>query len=310
MSERAYDVAVIGGGPAGLSAALNLARSRHRVLVVDAGRPRNAATLVSHGFLTRDGIPPHELRALGRTELAAYSDVTLLDRAIVTGVTRDDEGFALDLASRTPGVPTRAQAASLLITTGLREVLPEIPALRAYYGMSLFSCAACDGWELRDKPLAVIGETNDIVDRAILVSRWSTDVTVFTNGAPVVDAADESRLDTRGIRLVREPIDDLEGTKGAVAAVILADGTRVPIEGGFIRPRWEAAHDFLGDLTPATDSDGHLVVDRSGRTSVDGIYAAGDVAAPGAQQLIVAAGAGARVAAVLTHDLLGLATSH
>lgn len=310
MSDSTFDVAVVGGGPAGLSAALNLARSRHRVLVIDAGRPRNAATLASHGFLTRDGIPPSELRSLGRAELATYPGVTTLERASVASVATIGDGFALDLVSRTPGAPTRVEASRLLVATGLREILPAIPSVRAYYGMSMYSCAACDGWELRDRRLAVIGETTDIADRAILVARWSDDVTVFTNGAPVVDAADEQRLRSRAISLVRVPIDDLEGQKGAVSAVRLVDGRRVPVDGGFIRPVWEPAHGFLDGLDLETDAEGHLIIDRSGRTSMVGIYAAGDVATPGPQQLIVAAGAGARVAAVLTHDVLGLATSH
>jgi len=309
------DALVIGGGPAGLSAALNLGRARESVLVVDAGRPRNSATLRSHGFLTRDGISPLELRKLARTELEAYPAVRVIERALVSSLVQvvDASGgmrFRAALDSRRPGAPTTVAARSVLVATGLRETLPAIPSLRAFYGMTLFSCAACDGWELRDRPLALIGETADLAERAMLIARWTDDLTVFTNRAPVIDVTEEAALAARGIRVERRLIEELEGHRGAVTAVRLADGDRIPIGGGFVRPRWHPSLEFLDALEPATDADGNLVTDGSGRTSVPGLYAAGDAATPGPQQLIVAAGAGARVAAVLTHDVLGVTTAH
>jgi thioredoxin reductase len=176
--------------------------------------------------------------------------------------------------------------------------------------MSLFSCAACDAWELQDRPLALIGETRDLATRARLIARWTDHLTVFTNGADVVDTVEEAELSASGIAVERRPIDDLEGDRGAVSAVRLAGGARVPIEGGFVRPEWHPALDFLTTVDAERDGEGHLVVDRSGRTSVPGLYAAGDAAAPGPQQLIVAAGQGARAAAVLVHDLVGVRTAH
>lgn len=302
------DVVVIGGGPAGLSAALNLGRARASVVLVDTGRPRNAATLHSHGFLTRDGVSPLELRKLAAAELAAYPNVRALERTAVTGLVPSDEGFDVALAGR--GAPAVVATRAVLIATGLRETLPAIPSLRAFYGMSVFSCAACDAWELQDRPLALIGETHDLAARARLIARWTHQLVVFTNGAGIVDAADEAELAASGVRVEHRPIADLEGDRGVVSAVRLADGERVPIEGGFVRPLWDPALDFLGALEVELDADGHLVVDRSGRTSVPGLYAAGDAAAPGPQQLIVAAGQGARAAAVLVHDLVGVVTAH
>jgi thioredoxin reductase len=308
------DALIIGGGPAGLSAALNLARARASVLVIDAGRPRNAATLRSHGFLTRDGISPLELRKLARAEIAAYPNVRLLDRTnVVTLSTVDAEDgirFRAQLQGHRAGTSSVVSARSVLIATGLRETLPDIPSLRGFYGMSLFSCAACDAWELQDRPLALIGETDDLAARARLIARWTDRLTVFTNGADVVDTIEEAELAASGIVVERRRIDDLEGDRGAVSAVRLAGGARIPIEGGFIRPRWDTALDFLDDLDVDRDHEGHLLVDRSGRTSVAGLYGAGDAAAPGPQQLIVAAGQGARAAAVLIHDSVGVRTAH
>lgn len=308
------DVVIIGGGPAGLSAALNLGRARASVVLVDAGRPRNAATLRSHGFLTRDGVSPLELRKLARAELAAYPNVRVLDRTVVTALLENagDDGlrFIAALHGRGSGIPPAVAARSVLVATGLRETLPDIPSLRAYYGMTIFSCAACDAWELQDRPLALIGETPDLAARARLIARWTDRLTVFTNGSDAVDTVEEAELAASGIVVERRAIDDLEGDRGAVSAVRLVDGTRIEIDGGFVRPQWHPALDFIGGIELDRDEFGNLVTDRSGRTSVAGLYAAGDAASPGPQQLIVAAGQGARAAAVLVHDLVGVRTAH
>jgi len=307
------DVVIVGGGPAGLSAALNLGRARASVVLVDAGRPRNAATLRSHGFLTRDGVPPLELRKLARAELAAYPNVRILDRAVVTAVQQRECGegrFIAALSGRAAGIPPALSARSVLVATGLRETLPDIPSLRAFYGMTMFSCAACDAWELQDRPLALIGETPDLAARARLIARWTDRLTVFTNGSEAVDTVEEAELAASGIVVERRAIDDLEGDRGTVAAVRLVDGTRIGIEGGFVRPQWHPALDFLAGIDLERDPFGNLVTDRSGRTSVAGLYSAGDAASPGPQQLIVAAGQGARAAAVLVHDLIGVRTAH
>lgn len=308
MTETAYDVLVIGGGPAGLSAALNLGRSLVRVLVIDADRPRNAATLSSHGFLTRDGVPPHELRRLAREELAPYPNVEIRSRVRVAGLRAEGDGFTASFGRREPTETVTARA--VLLATGLRETLPEVPNLRGFYGISLFSCAACDAWELRGRRLALIGESPDLADRARLIARWTESLTVFTNGAPVVTPAEETELAAAGVVVQRHPIVELVGDRGRLEAVRLADGGVVEADGGFVRPQWDAGLAFLDGISPARDDDGHLLTDRSGRTDVPGLYAAGDVAAPGPQQLIVAAGAGARVAAVIVHDGLGVATAH
>ncbi|MGK3951790.1 NAD(P)/FAD-dependent oxidoreductase [Microbacterium sp. I2] len=308
------DVVIVGGGPAGLSAGLNLARARASVVIVDAGRPRNAATLRSHGFLTRDGVSPLELRKLARAELSAYPTVRFFDRTSVTALleqdSRDGGRFIAALQGRGSGIPPAIAARSVVIATGLRESLPPIPSLRAFYGMSIFSCAACDAWELQDKALALIGETPDLTARARLIARWTDRLTVFTNGSDAVDTVEEAELAASGIVVERRPIEDLEGDRGAVSAVRLAGGDRIQIDGGFVRPQWHPVLDFLGGIDIERDRFGNLETDRSCRTSVPGLYAAGDAAAPGPQQLIVAAGQGARAAAVLVHDLVGVRTAH
>ena len=298
MGER-FDVVVVGAGPAGLSAALNLSRSRHSVLVVDSNRPRNAATMASHGFLSRDGISPLELRKLGLAEVLEYPSVSHR-RAVVSGVSRTGDGFEVVAGDATVG------ARVVVVASGLREVLPALPSIRAFYGVSLHSCLVCDGYEKRDQPLALIGESDDLAERAVLVSRWSDDLIVFTNGAGVVSGADEERLAERGIRVDRRVIEDVVGDRDGLTGIRLVGGEVVPRSAGFIRPGYDVALGYLDGLGAARDAQGYLVVDAHGRTSVPWLYAAGDVTPPGPKQLIVAAGAGAMVAGGINRDeLLG-----
>ncbi len=295
-----FDVLIVGGGPAGLSAALNLARARMTVLLVDATRPRNAATLRSHGFLTRDGATPVELRKQGRQELAAYPQVRIVDRAVVRSVRRDGAHFAAEIDAR--GHIERVSAGVVLVAAGLQETLPDIPDIRSYYGMSLYSCIVCDSYELSDRPLALLGDTDDLPAHARLLSRWTNELTVFTLGAPIIDSAEEDDLRTRGIRVERDPVAGLEGERGALAAVLLADGARIPVGGGFVRPHLHAPVAFVEGVDLDRDPEGWIATDGLARTSASGVYAAGDIATPGPQQLIVAAGQGALAAGSIIRD--------
>jgi thioredoxin reductase len=290
-----WDAVIVGAGPAGLSAALNLARARRRVLVLDGNRPRNSATFHAHGYLSRDGISPLELRRLGREELEAYPEASY-EKTQVASV---EPGFVV---THTGGV---VESSTVIIATGLRERFPALPSLRAYYGTSIHSCVECDGYGYADRPLALIGETPDLAERALLLSQWSRDLIVFTNGAAVVTEAEQARLAGLGIRVERQPVVDVAGDRGGLTGVVLADGATVPRVGAFVRPQYEPALDYVASLPLARDSDGFVEVDDSGRTSVPGVYAAGDVTPPGPQQLIVAAGAGAKVAAAVNRDLIG-----
>ncbi len=321
-----YDVVVVGAGPAGLSAALNLVRARRRVLLLDSNRPRHAATLISHGFLTRDNTPPHELRRMGRDEYLAYPEaehqlgrVTSIVALAEPGEhlyatethTTGSTGLFEVTAKGINGKPDRTVVTkTVLLATGLKEELPKLPSIRSFYGMGLFSCVACDGYEYSDRPIALIGETSDVAWRALLISQWSNHLTVFTNAADAITPGQEALLAERGVAVERRPIADVEGGREGVTGIRLVDGEVVEMSGGFVRPRWHAQLEFADGLDLDTDGWGLLVVDRDGRTNHAGIFAAGDITSPGPQQLIVAAGAGGRVAATINRDLIGIPTAH
>ncbi|WP_020075042.1 NAD(P)/FAD-dependent oxidoreductase [Cryocola sp. 340MFSha3.1] len=303
--EPSYEVVVIGGGPAGLSAALNLARARRRVLVVDGNRPRHAATLLAHGFLTRDGVSPLELRRMGREEVDAYDNATVVF-AQVGAVSVEDDGFRVTARGVRGGSDVDVRADTVLIATGVTETMPAIPSIRAFYGTQLHSCIECDGFESAGQPLALIGETDDLAERALLLTQWTDDLIVFTNGVAPIGDDEERTLARLGVRVERRPIDDVVGEKGVMTGVRLADGTLVERAGGFLRPVWSPSLSFVDSLDLDRDADGYLLTDADGRTSLPGVYAAGETTAPGPQQLIVAAGSGAVVAAAVNRDLIGL----
>lgn len=292
----AFDVVVVGAGPAGLSAALSLARARRRTLVLDSNRPRNAATFSSHGFLTRDGVSPLELRRLGREELGTYPEVQFR-KAVVRSVEATAAGFVIrDAAGETT-------ARTVLIASGLMETFPPLPSIRSFYGTSIHSCIACDGYEYADQPLALLGESDDLAERALLLAQWSADLIVFTNGRGEISDAEESELAERGIRVDRRPVHDVQGDQHGFTGLMLVDGEVVPRSVLFVRPIWTPSLDWADPLRLMMDAAGLVVTDLDGRTSVPGVYAAGDSTPPGPQQLIVAAGSGARVADTLNRDL-------
>lgn len=309
------EVAVIGGGPAGLAAGLNLVRNLRTVLILDSNRPRHSATLISHGFLTRDGISPLELRKLGREEFSAYDGATFR-QALVREVTplSGDEAFAAGFSDgigfrvEATGVRGNADASVLarrvLVTAGLVEELPNFPSIRIYYGTDLHSCVECDGFEKSDEPLALIGETSDVFQRALSVSRFSSDLIVFTNGADTVTTDEEQYLALQGISVERREIDDIVGVQSQMTGVRLKDSTVIPRVGGFVRPRWHAPIEFLTACDIERNEWGLLVVNGRGETSIRGLYAAGDIVPPGPRSLMVAAGGGAETALRLNMDLI------
>lgn len=301
----AVDVVVIGAGPAGLAVALNLVRARRRVVLVDSNRPRHAVSLMSHGFITRDGTTPLEFRRLGREEVEGYDEATVLS-GTVTNVERQGDGFIVH-ASERGGADHAISATHVVLATGLTESFPEIPSLRQFYGSSAHSCMECDGYGYKDKRLTLIGETEDVAERAILLSQWTRDVVLLTNGTNVVSDWWMAKLAERGIAVdARKIAEILGGAGGILSGVQFADGSVLERDGVFVRPLWTPSLNFVESLSVARSVDGLVATDNEGRTSEKGLWAVGDITPPGPEQLLIAAGAGQRLAATINRTMLGL----
>jgi thioredoxin reductase len=291
-----YDVVVIGGGAAGLSAALVLTRARRRVLVVDAGDPRNAPAAHMQGFLSRDGMPPSELLAVGRAEVTSYGGV--LERGTVAAVrTREQGGFEV-LTDDGRGFGAR----QVLVTTGLRDQVPEIAGVRERWGRDLLHCPYCHGHEVRDQRLGVLGGTPESVAHALLVRQWSADVVLLAH-TTAPSPAEREQLAARDIDVVEGPVDRLVVEHDRLTGVALADGRVVSRDAVFVRPGFVPRTDLLDALGCATRDDGWVVADPTGRTSVPGVWVAGNAVNPRAQ-VITAAGEGSAAAIAINNDLV------
>lgn len=292
-----YDCAIIGGGPAGLSAALVLGRARRKVIVFDDNHPRNRVIRETHGFITRDGISQTEFKRLALRDLAQYDSVDIRNERIEVIRNKDKTHFELATEDGTLFTSNK-----LLLATGLKDAQPNIPSIERFYGTSLFSCPYCDGWEMRDRPLAVIADKN-VYKLAKEVYTWSEDVAVFTNGEGRLEEDERNQLLAFGIQVYEDIIAGLEGENGQLQNIRLEDGTLVPRTGGFVTPLWSHSNSFGKELGCEINENGGLLTDTYGRTTVWNVYAAGDAAHIVPAQLIIAAGTGSAAAIGINGDL-------
>ncbi|MER5325640.1 NAD(P)/FAD-dependent oxidoreductase [Streptosporangium roseum] len=290
--DEAYDVVVVGAGAAGLNAALVLGRARRKVAVIDAGEPRNAPAPHMHGFLSRDGLPPAMLLELGRAEVARYGV-----RLIQGRVEQIDEGYHV----RMVGGPV-IRARRVLVATGLRDELPDIPGVRERWGKDLLHCPYCHAYEVRDQPLAVLGTHPGAVHQALLLRSWSDDVVFFPHTLELT-AQDRERLEARGLRLVEGEIKRLVVDGDRLHGIELTDGRAVPRAAAFLFPRMVPHDELLTRLGCDKGDNGWIATDRTGRTGVAGVWAAGNVIDPRAQ-VVTAAGMGSAAAFAMNTDLL------
>jgi thioredoxin reductase len=293
MSTRIYDVAVVGGGAAGLSAALVLGRARRQVAVIDAGTPRNAPAAHMQGFLSRDGMPPMELLAVGRAEVVGYG-VELIEGRVV----EVEAGFVLRLVS---GRTVRARR--VLVATGMVDELPAIPGIRERWGRDLLHCPYCHGWEVRDQAIGILGTHPGAVDHAQLVRQWSDDVVFFSHVDGLL-AGERVSLEARGIRVVRGEVASIVVEDDRLSGVELADGQVIARAVVFVRPgNAPHADGLLAGLGCEVLDSGFVAVDATGRTSAFGVWVAGNVVDSRAQ-VITAAGAGSAAAIAINADLV------
>lgn len=293
-----YDVVIVGGGAGGLSAAVTLGRSRRRVLVIDAGEPRNAASDGVHNLLTRDGIEPLELTRLGRAEAERYGVEIVADT--VTRVDRDGERFLVHAADRA------VLARRLIVATGTEDLLPDIEGLPGRWGRDAVHCPYCHGWEIRDRAVVVLGTGPAALHQTQLFRQWSDDVTVVLDTAPDPDAAMLETFAARGIRVVRGGIRSLRIVDDAITGVVLDDGRVVSagavVVGAPVRPRTRLLEQ-LGAETETGVSGTVVSADATGRTTVPVVWVVGNAREPMAI-VVAAAAAGVGAAAAINFDLV------
>ncbi|WP_217213803.1 NAD(P)/FAD-dependent oxidoreductase [Streptomyces sp. AC550_RSS872] len=299
MTEQ-YEVVVVGGGAAGLSAALVLGRARRRTLVIDAGEPRNAPAAHMQGYLSRDGMPPAEFLAVGREEIARYGVELVQDR--VVDVERGDD-FTVTLADG-----RHVHARRLVVATGLEDELPNVPGVAERFGKDVLHCPYCHGWEVRDQAFGVLATTVLSVHQALMVSQWSKDVTFFLHEVAESDLSDDDlrRLAAAGVKVVPGEVAGLAIEDDRLKGVRLADGTEHAREVLFVAPRavpQTGLLEKLGAEMQETPFGSYPTVDPTGLTSVPGVWAVGN-AMGFSEQVINAAAGGYRAGAFINGELL------
>lgn len=293
-----FDCAIIGGGPAGLNAALVLGRAIRNVVLFDNNKPRNAVTQESHGFITRDGISPTEFRQIAHKEISRYPTVEYKNTEVIS-VIKNQMTFEL-----VTSMDEKYQSKTIIISTGLKDILPSIDNISDFFGKSLFSCPYCDGWELKDRPLVVIvEEQKQGLHFTQTIYNWSKDLIVCTNGKIILSSEQKDLLQSKGIKIIEHKIKKFVGQNGQIEQLVFEDGETISREGGFLLPQWIQSTDFGKLLGCENNSLSGIATDSFGRTNIAGVYAAGDASVIVPAQLIIAAAEGSQAAIGVNMDL-------
>jgi thioredoxin reductase len=297
-----YDAAVIGGGPAGLSAAAWLGRYRRTVVVIDSQQYRNAGVDLSHGYLGHDPVPPSELRAKARAEVAQYPTVTFFDGGEVMTLTGIRDRFELGLADG----DTVIEARRVILATGVQDAFPDVERFFEFYGADVFHCASCDGYEARDRDVVVFGWGEHIAGFSMGLLTWARSVTLVTDGHHFEGAPeDRSQLVDHGVAVLEDEAVELCGPgRGSLTGVRLRGGTTLPCQLAFFSIAHSPNNALAETVGCVVGEAGCIDVDRDGVTSVPGVYAAGDLT-PGVQLISNAVAKGAAAAIHCAHSLLG-----
>jgi thioredoxin reductase len=292
-----FDVVIVGAGPAGLSAALVLGRCRRRVLLCDNGHPRNEASAALHGYLTRDGIPPWEFLRLGRQELVQYETVEVRD-VMVTAAECVSGAFVTTLEGA-----GQVESRKLLIATGVRDNVPGIDGLRELYGKSVFHCPYCDGWEVRDQPLAIYGRGERGLGLSLELTAWSRDLVLVTDGPSELDEKQDGKLRENGIFIRDERVVRLEGEDGILRRIVFEQGEPLDRRAMFFTTGQSQQSELAVSLGCSFNDKGTVRTGKYETTHLRGLFVAGD-ASRAVQWVVVAASEGAEAAFAINSDLI------
>ncbi len=280
------DVVVIGGGPAGMSTALAAGRGKLKVTLIDEEKPRNAVTREAHGFITRDGIEPHNFREKGREDLLKYPNVSI-ESGRVEAITKLTDGSFNIITERKVNLHTK----NVVLATGLKESLPDVQGIGAYYGKSVFSCPFCDGWEMKDQPLFLLIESSEVMHMIQLVNNWTDDLIILTNGHQFIDEDYKKTLEAYHINLIEDKIVAFNGDNGQLQSISFANDESVQRSGGFCATKLNNTLPFIENLQIDVNDLGYIETDMMGHTNVPRVYATGEIA-NGPSQLIISASQG------------------
>jgi thioredoxin reductase len=297
LTPRGYDVIIVGGGPAGLSAALMLGRARRRVLVCDAGHPRNEKSGHLHGYLTRDHINPKEFLRIARDDLRRYDSVEIRDVEVASAVC-EAGAFRVTTVN---GETLRAR--KLLLATGVVDKIPQIAGLRELYGRSVFHCPYCDGWEVRDQRIAIYGRGERGRGLSLELTAWSRDLVLLTDGPPDIDPDEQARLRRNGIAIREDRVARLEGEDGVLQRVVFEHGEALPCRALFFTTGQEQRSALATSLGCEFNDKGTVMTGRYETTHLPGLYVAGD-ASRAVQWVVVAAAEGAEAAFSISQALI------
>jgi thioredoxin reductase len=292
-----YDCIIVGGGTAGLSAALMLGRCRRSVLVCDAGAPRNVRSHGLHGYLTRDGTAPLEFLRLARQEVAEFPTVEFLTAEVIDARSSND-GFTVTLADR-----SELASRKLLLATGVVDDLPDIDGLGPLYGTSVHHCPYCDGWEWRDQPIAIYGRGEEASGLALGLTVWSDDLVLCTDGPSGLTGKEREQLDRHGIEVREDEVVRLEGQRGWLSRIIFAQGEPLPRRALFLASGQHQRSDLALRLGCTFNEKGAVNTGFCEATNVPGLYVAGD-ASKDAQFVVVAAAEGSEAGMSINKSLL------
>ncbi|MGO4729386.1 NAD(P)/FAD-dependent oxidoreductase [Paenibacillus sp. 2KB_22] len=295
-TNQLLDVLIIGGGPAGLNAALVLGRARKNVVVIDDETPRNWVTKETHGFVTRDGASPREFRKAAKEQIAAYPSVQFASDT-ATEVTGSDGDFVI---KTTQGASYRTK--KILFAVGKKDLPLDINGLTEVYGKSAFVCPYCDGWELRDQSLVIIVSGDKALHMAKVISGWTDRYTICTNGSDSLTDEQREELKQHHVTVFDAPVQSIESEDGMVKQVVLNDGTAIPCTGVFFQPKLFTGSELPKAIGCDISESGTVIVDASGKTSIAGVYSAGDAASE-LYQAITAASLGALSAVSINTEL-------
>lgn len=292
-----YDVVIVGGGPAGLSAALVLGRCQRRVLLCDNGHPRNEASQAMHGYLSRDGINPLEFIRISRGELAPYDTVEIRDVTVVDA--RCENTRFLTTLDTGETVESR----KLLIATGVRDKVPDIQGIAELYGRSVFHCPYCDGWEIRNQPIAVYGSGERGYGLALELTAWSRDLALITDGPCELDDQPRKRLHALNIAIREERVHRLEGKNGILERIVFAGGPPLPRRAMFFTTGQYQQSELAVNLGCQFNDKGTVRTGQYESTHLLGLFVCGD-ASRAVQWVVVAASEGAEAAFAINTDLI------